>query len=67
MEAYTYDVNASGYPNPTYSLTTPPDFMTIDANTGLISWTPTASGDYDITVNASNGVTPDAVQTLPYM
>ncbi len=33
-------------------------------NTGVISWTPTASGDYDITVNASNGVTPDAVQTF---
>ena len=23
-EAYSYDVNASGYPYPTYSLTTPP-------------------------------------------
>ena len=38
--------------------------MAIDPNTGVISWTPTASGDYDITVNASNGVTPDAAQTF---
>ena len=63
-DVYTYDVNASGYPYPTYSLTTPPAGMAIDPNTGVISWTPTASGDYDITVNASNGVTPDAVQTF---
>ena len=61
---YTYDVSASGYPYPTYSLTTPPALMAIDPATGVISWTPTASGDYDITVNASNGVTPDAAQTF---
>ncbi len=30
-EVYSYDVNASGYPYPTYSLTTPPAGMTIDA------------------------------------
>jgi hypothetical protein len=28
--------------------------MTIDPNTGLIEWRPTATGDYDVTVQASN-------------
>jgi hypothetical protein len=28
--------------------------MTIDPNTGLIEWTPTATSDYDVTVEASN-------------
>ena len=31
-ELYSYDVNAIGYPAPTYSLTTFPEGMTIDPN-----------------------------------
>jgi lysophospholipase L1-like esterase len=51
---YSYDVDATGYPAPTYALTTSPAGMTIDENTGVIAWTPTATGDYDVTVEASN-------------
>ncbi|MEJ2008464.1 MAG: putative Ig domain-containing protein [Acidobacteriota bacterium] len=57
--AYTYDVNAMGNPAPTYSLSatpTPPDNMTIDDATGLIQWTPSAAGTYNVAVVASNGV-----------
>ncbi|MBV7327420.1 hypothetical protein KFU94_04000 [Chloroflexi bacterium TSY] len=38
--AYSYDVEATGNPAPTYSLTSPPVGMIIDTNSGLISWTP---------------------------
>ncbi|MEW6413302.1 MAG: putative Ig domain-containing protein [Candidatus Zixiibacteriota bacterium] len=61
---YTYDVNATGNPVPTYALTVFPDGMVIVAETGAITWTPTATGDYDVTVVASNGVVPDAVQSF---
>jgi len=59
---YTYDVDASGNPPPTYTLTTKPTGMTIDENTGLISWTPEAIGDYDVVVEAHNseGVDPQS-------
>ena len=53
---YTYDVNASGNPVPTYSLTTAPSGMTIDDSNGLISWTPdvTQVGLNAVTVQATN-------------
>jgi lysophospholipase L1-like esterase len=51
---YSYDVEATGYPGPTYALTENPAGMTIDEDTGLISWTPSSTGDYDVTVEASN-------------
>jgi uncharacterized protein (TIGR03382 family) len=53
---YTYDVDAAGTPVPTYSLTTSPTGMTIDLNTGVISWTPGAgqTGLSDVTVRATN-------------
>ena len=51
---YTYDVDATGNPVPTYTLTVAPAGMTIDGVTGLISWTPTATGTFDVTVEASN-------------
>ncbi|GAG68929.1 unnamed protein product, partial [marine sediment metagenome] len=59
---YSYNVNASGYPSPTYTLTTYPSGMTIDPNTGLIEWTPGAPGDFDVGVKASNDQSPDANQ-----
>jgi hypothetical protein len=61
---YSYDVEASGYPVPTYTLTVAPAGMMIDETTGEIAWTPAATGDYDVTVQASNGVTPDATQSF---
>jgi len=55
-EAYTYDVDATGDPQPTYSLVDAPEFMTIDDVTGLIEWSPSAIGDYNVTVEATNEV-----------
>ena len=63
-QPYTYDVNATGSPVPGYQLVDPPLGMTIDQGTGLIQWTPTASGDYPVTVEASNGVGAPAAQSF---
>jgi lysophospholipase L1-like esterase len=52
--SYIYDVEAIGSPAPTYALTSAPDGMTIDSDTGLIVWLPDAAGDYIVTVEASN-------------
>jgi hypothetical protein len=54
--AYSYDVDANGIPAPTYSLTTAPSGMAIDANTGVISWVPEANklGLNAVTVQAVN-------------
>jgi hypothetical protein len=52
--AYSYDVEATGSPVPTYTLTVAPSGMTISRTAGLISWTPTLSGSTDVTVVASN-------------
>jgi len=55
--AYTYDVEATD-PNGdtlTYSLTTSPTGMTINSNTGVITWTPAAAGSFDVTVEVSDG------------
>ncbi|MFZ5917452.1 MAG: DUF7507 domain-containing protein [Chloroflexota bacterium] len=53
---YTYDVEAAGDPTPSYALLTRPDGMTIDSESGLISWTPTVAqeGDHAVEVEASN-------------
>jgi PKD repeat protein len=54
---YSYDVEASDEDDDTlnYYLTdNPPDGMTIDSTTGIISWTPSAEGPYDITVKVSD-------------
>jgi internalin A len=55
-QVYSYDVEATGVPAPTYSLITAPSGMTINATTGLIQWTPTAAqlGPNPVTVRAAN-------------
>ena len=61
---YTYDVDATAFPGPVdYSLDTAPGGMTINSDTGLIKWTPSSSGVYNVAVRASNG-TDDAVQAF---
>ena len=53
---YTYDVEATD-PNGdtlTYSLITSPTGMTINSNSGVISWTPAAAGSFDVTVEVSD-------------
>lgn len=56
-QAYTYDVNATDPDGDTlvYSLTTTPGGMSINSSTGLITWTPTAAGAYNVTVEVSDG------------
>lgn len=61
---YSYDVNASGTPAPTFALTANPAGMTINATTGVISWTPSAAGTPNVTVQATNGVMPNASQSF---
>jgi hypothetical protein len=54
---YGFLVSSTGNPQPTYSLTAAPSGMTIDPNTGMISWTGISSsqvGDQTVTVQASN-------------
>lgn len=53
-QPYTYDADASGVPAPTYSLTNSPAGMTIEADSGVIAWTPTATGSFVITARATN-------------
>jgi hypothetical protein len=50
-QEYQYQVTAGGSPSPHFSLTTAPDGMTIDENSGLITWT--ASDTIGETVNVS--------------
>lgn len=58
-EIYTYDVNATGSPTPTYSLSISPTGMTIDDESGVISWTPSVLGDVPVTVAATNTIGED--------
>ena len=53
-QPYTYDVDAIGNPASTYALTQAPDGMTIDPLIGLVEWTPTAAGDFDVCVEVNS-------------
>lgn len=56
-EPYIYDVEANDLDGDslTYSLTTKPDGMNINPSTGLITWTPSATGDFNVNVRVSDG------------
>ena len=57
-ETFNYNVNANDLDGNdlTYSLTTNPSTnMSINENSGVISWPPTAIGSFDVTVEASDG------------
>jgi hypothetical protein len=56
---YSHDVEATGSPVPTFSLLTAPSGMTIDSSTGVIQWTPTAEGSFNVAVAADNVVGSD--------
>ena len=56
---YDYDVDATGTPEPVFSLATNPAGMTIDSLNGLINWMPTALGSYPVTVTATNAAGAD--------
>ena len=61
---YRYVVGATGRPAPKFSLTSSPAGMAIDTSTGVVTWTPVAQGSFAVTVQASNGVLPDATQSF---
>ena len=56
-QLYTYDVEATDADGDTlsYSLTSNPAGMTIDSSTGVISWTPTMVGNYNVSLEVSGG------------
>ncbi len=60
--AYSYDVEATG-PSTAYSFVgIPPTGMTVTEATGLISWTPMATGSYPVHVRAENAASNDEQQ-----
>jgi hypothetical protein len=52
--SYSYDVGAIGTEPINFSLSTAPSGMTIEEDTGLISWTPSSTGEFAVTVLAQN-------------
>jgi len=56
-KTFTYPVEAADPDGNdlTYSLIDNPTTMTINPTTGAITWTPTATGSYDVTVEVSDG------------
>ena len=61
---YSYQAVATGQPAPAYSLTTWPTGMVINSVTGVITWTPNATGNFAVTILASNGTAPNATQSF---
>ena len=61
--AYTYTYTASGSPAPTYAVASGalPGGLSLNAASGVLSGTPTATGIFTFTVSASNGVGTAAV------
>ncbi|QDU42483.1 tRNA nuclease WapA precursor [Symmachiella dynata] len=55
-EAYTYNVEATDPDEDTlvYALDNPPTGMSIDSDTGVISWTPSSEGSHSVTVTATD-------------
>jgi hypothetical protein len=53
-QEFSYDVDASGEPAPTYSLITSPTGMIIDSVSGLITWTSGVTGTIPVTLQAIN-------------
>jgi hypothetical protein len=55
--AYSFDVQASGFPAPAFSLTQGPTSLglTIDPVSGILSWPSPQAGTYNVTVQATNG------------
>ncbi len=61
-----FTVAATGNPTPTYSLSSQPSFLSINATTGVISGTPadTVGSPFTFTVTANNGVAVTQTFTL---
>lgn len=56
-EAYTYNVEANDPDGDsiTYFLVIKPNGMNINSSIGLITWTPSTAGEYDVTIKISDG------------
>jgi hypothetical protein len=63
---YKYDVSATGKSTTptTFSLLQSPANMQINSTTGLIEWTPSSTGNFNVTVSATNGINPNATQSF---
>jgi|GEM_PF-4118395 len=61
-DLYTYGIEATANPAAYYTLSSAPSGMKIDSVTGLIQWTPTETGIYEVVVNAKNYVNPSDSQ-----
>lgn len=60
---YTYNVEATDEDGDIlnyYLIDNPPDGMSIDSTTGIISWNPSAAGTYDVVVEVSDGTLVDS-------
>jgi len=66
---YTYDVEATDTDGDslTYSLISNPIGMTIDSTTGVISWTPSMFGSYNISLEVSDGELSDTQSFTLYV
>ncbi len=62
----TFAVTATGTPAATFALSGAPSWLSIDPNTGVLAGTPPpgSGGIVTFTVDAGNGVSPDATQTF---
>ncbi len=62
---YLYQFSLSGLPPPTVSVTAGelPPGLTLTTE-GQLSGTPTLAGRYNVTLTATNGYTPDAIETI---
>lgn len=51
---YSYFAHATGGPTPTYSVSSGPAGLTIDPITGHVTWVPSTSGTFPVTLAATN-------------
>ena len=65
-QAGNFTLTATAVPTATYSATGLPPWAALDGNTGIISGTPpdTSGSPFSVAVAASNGISPNAAQTL---
>ncbi len=63
-DTYSYQLTATGIPDPNFSLINSPNSMTIDPLSGLVQWTPDLSdfGTHNISIKAEN-IAGDYTQT----
>lgn len=59
-QTYSYDVQANDPDQDSliYTLTTAPSGMTINSNSGLITWMPNETGNHNVVVEVTDGSTP---------